>query len=236
MSIVNLQRCNVTQTPDSQPPARTRGRPKAAPETARRAMITRSALDLFLERGYGGTSMADVAAAAHMSLGTIYRFFAGKTELFAAVVSLHRHSMLVLPGDYDGLPVEEALMRIFQVDIDPAAALQRHDLMSMLIVQSRQFPELLPIMIEHGPQASMALLAGWLQNQHDTGHIHTDDSHITARMLMDIVFGAPSMKNGHDPQWPGGENRSAYLRQCFAILAHGLRPRTNADNAAPDAS
>ncbi|HBO81001.1 MAG TPA: TetR family transcriptional regulator, partial [Cupriavidus sp.] len=41
-----------------------------------------AALDLFVERGYAATRLEDVAAAAGVSKGTVYLYFANKEELF----------------------------------------------------------------------------------------------------------------------------------------------------------
>lgn len=204
---------------------RPRGRPKAETDTAQRERIVRIAWALFVERGYGRTTMTDVAAGAHMSLSTIYRFFPGKTELFAAIVAQHRRSMLALPGDYDDLPLVEALLRIFQADIDAEAERQRRALVTMFIVESRQFPELQPIFHDEGPMHSHALLVAWLEEQKNRGRVAFSDSSIAAKMLMDVAFGAPSLKEGPGPQWPGGEDRAVYLRHCFSMLAQGFAPR-----------
>src|SRR5689334_24207758 len=48
--------------------------------------IREAAATLFLERGYQGTSMDDVAAAAQVSKQTIYTHFANKQQLFADLV------------------------------------------------------------------------------------------------------------------------------------------------------
>ena len=48
--------------------------------------VLRSSLDSFLERGYTGTTMAAVAAAAGVAVETIYRAFGSKAALFKAVV------------------------------------------------------------------------------------------------------------------------------------------------------
>jgi AcrR family transcriptional regulator len=53
---------------------------------ARPEEITAAALELFVERGYAGTRLEDVAARAGISKGTLYLYFANKEELFKAVV------------------------------------------------------------------------------------------------------------------------------------------------------
>jgi AcrR family transcriptional regulator len=53
---------------------------------ARPAELMAAALDLFVDKGYAGTRLDDVAARAGVSKGTLYLYFANKEELFKAVV------------------------------------------------------------------------------------------------------------------------------------------------------
>lgn len=48
--------------------------------------ILEAARDLFLERGYSGTTVAAIAESAGVVVETVYRAFGGKSALFAAVV------------------------------------------------------------------------------------------------------------------------------------------------------
>ena len=50
-----------------------------------RAQLLDAALALIAEQGYGGCSVAEVAARAGVSTGTVYRYFSNKGELFAEV-------------------------------------------------------------------------------------------------------------------------------------------------------
>jgi AcrR family transcriptional regulator len=218
----------MSAEPGQKPARGRRGRPKVASDATHREAVTRAAWTCFLERGYGRTTMGDVAAVAHMSLSTIYRFFPSKTDLFSAVVALHRQSMLALPGAYDDLPLDVALGRIFQIDLDDEARRQREALMTMLLVESRQFPELETLLHEHGPQHAQRLLAEWLERQQRLNRLAVSDAGIAAKMLMDVVFGATSLKSTDAPQWPGGDDRPAYLRHCFSMIAEGLKPRDTA--------
>ncbi len=208
---------------DPVPPGkRGRGRPKGASDDEQRGVIANAAWRLFVDKGYGGTTMQDVAAACGMSKRTVYRLFPGKTELFAAVVALHRTTMIALPGDYDDLPLEEALARIFVIDADQETERSRAGLMSVFMSESRQFPELRPLVHQFGGEPSRRLLVEWLERQSRLGRIALPDAGVAARMLMDVVFGAVSLKDPSGPSWPGGPDRPAYLRACFAMIIGGL--------------
>ncbi len=55
---------------------------------ARRQAIEMTALELFVTRGYYDTKISDIAAAAHMSVGLLFRYFASKEQLLCELVRL----------------------------------------------------------------------------------------------------------------------------------------------------
>ncbi|HWX86668.1 MAG TPA: helix-turn-helix domain-containing protein [Solirubrobacteraceae bacterium] len=79
----------------SSPSAPHAQRPRAAhlgPER-RRPLILDIALDLFLERGYKGTSMEAVAQAAGVTKPVVYACFDSKAELFGALLDREEQRM-----------------------------------------------------------------------------------------------------------------------------------------------
>src|SRR3990172_4106452 len=62
------------------------------------AEILKAAHRLFLERGYHGTSMRDIAREAGIALGGIYNHFASKEDIFLAVFIEHHPYRDVLPA------------------------------------------------------------------------------------------------------------------------------------------
>ena len=52
----------------------------------KRLAILEAARRLFLDQGYDGTSMDDVATEAGVSKPTVYRYFADKEQLFTEIV------------------------------------------------------------------------------------------------------------------------------------------------------
>jgi AcrR family transcriptional regulator len=66
-----------------------------------RSAIVRAARDLFVEHGYGSTTMADIAEAAAVSVETIYAAFGNKAAL------LHRAWDITVGGDDDDVVFHE---------------------------------------------------------------------------------------------------------------------------------
>jgi len=96
---------------------------KVSPEylAARRAQIIETAREVFSRKGLSDTSMSDLVAASGMSTGAIYRYFASKDELVAAVAEGRDGTM---DGDF---PVTESpgdiLARLLSY-VSPAAGVE----------------------------------------------------------------------------------------------------------------
>jgi AcrR family transcriptional regulator len=81
------------------------------PSTRDRLVIT--TMQLFWEKGYGSTSVADVLQAAKVNSGSLYHFFPGKQDLLLAVLGTYRDGigeMLLAPARKD---VDDPIERIF---------------------------------------------------------------------------------------------------------------------------
>src|SRR6185503_5885789 len=63
-----------------------------------RAVVVEAAFSLFLEKGYHGTSMRNIAQRAQLALGGIYNHFASKEEIFAAVLDAYHPYRKALPA------------------------------------------------------------------------------------------------------------------------------------------
>jgi AcrR family transcriptional regulator len=78
-----------------------------------RTRLVLSAMQLFWEKGYNSTSIADVLRAAKVNSGSLYYFFPGKSDLLAAVLDMYHEgiqSMLLEPA-WAG--VEDPIEKIF---------------------------------------------------------------------------------------------------------------------------
>jgi len=115
------------------------------PNTRERILV--ASLELFLERGFDGTTISDIERAVGLAAGTgsFYRHFRSKEEVFVASVERsateYIEEFLGMLGELDQIddPVER-LRRDFHMRL---AALQRFDPIVRLINAERErFPEL----------------------------------------------------------------------------------------------
>jgi len=76
-----------------------------------RERLLRAAADVFAERGYEGTRVADIAAAAGVSNGAMYAHFASKAELLVDALRTHGPRLLAdLFATDPGRPVADLLL------------------------------------------------------------------------------------------------------------------------------
>ncbi|SDD07033.1 transcriptional regulator, TetR family [Sanguibacter gelidistatuariae] len=99
----------------SQPPptTRTAGRPRASS----REILEEAAGELFLERGYAATSVADITARAGVSRNTFFNYFAAKSDLLwsafdAGVAGLEALLHESMADDAVGAKVRAALRSV----------------------------------------------------------------------------------------------------------------------------
>ena len=87
------------------------------PPDQRRAVIVEAAGRLFGERGYDGTRLDDVAAAAGVTKPIVYRHFGDKERLYLALLERHRDDLgrFVVPAEGT---LEERLRAALEVWLD----------------------------------------------------------------------------------------------------------------------
>ncbi len=107
-----------------------------------RNKIIQVAHDLFVNQGYHGTSMRQIAKGSEIALGGLYNHFASKEEVFKAVFLEYHPYQEVMPRilDAQGETVEEfvrdAFTRILQAVED------RPDFMNLMFIEVVEFNSL----------------------------------------------------------------------------------------------
>jgi AcrR family transcriptional regulator len=96
-----------------------------------RERLLRAAAEVFAERGYDGTRVADIAAAAGVSNGALYAHFASKADLLADALRTHGRNLLAEMFAADpGRPVVELLLAVGR------QLARRRDVRGYLIVEA----------------------------------------------------------------------------------------------------
>jgi AcrR family transcriptional regulator len=118
----------------------------AQPRNTREAIL-QAAYESFLENGYHGTSMRDIARRAKFTVAAAYNHFKNKEQLYVAVLHAHQPYNYVLPAlaEPKGETVEEFLnttARLMTRALDREPGLIRLVLIEIVEFKSRHIPKL----------------------------------------------------------------------------------------------
>jgi TetR/AcrR family transcriptional repressor of mexJK operon len=160
----------------------------------KRQAIIAAATELFLQRGYLGTSMDQVTAAAAVSKPTVYKFFTDKEQLFTEIVlgTLDRAGdpvrarVELLARSADLAADLPALARDYLGAVTQPGVLQ---LRRLVIGASHQLPALARAYYERAPEQTLAALAACLRQLTDRGLLRCPDEQMAAAHFAFLVLG-----------------------------------------------
>jgi TetR/AcrR family transcriptional repressor of mexJK operon len=173
------------------------GRPLREDALKLREQILRVATELFLEHGYGPTSIESVAAHAGVSKRTFYDRFDDKAALFAAVV--HRIIDSIRPPRsvplLAGANVPEILRRLAGLILQAALSPQAIALHRLVTGESSRFPELASAVENDGGQAeATALIAGLLSQELPKIKLSPETQVFAAQQFIYMVVAVPQRR------------------------------------------
>lgn len=158
----------------------------ATPNSAvsdKREQILKGAIQVFLQRGYAGTSMDRVAAIANVSKQTIYSHFQDKEGLFTALierVTIGRLQAELGVELWEGEP-EPTLRRLAIVYLQKMGDEEYLALLRVVIGESVQFPELAQLYTRTVIQRGQHLLCDYFKVHPE---LQLTDPEATARIFM----------------------------------------------------
>lgn len=162
----------------------------------KRGAVTEAATSLFLSKGYDGTTMDEVAALAGVSKPTLYRYFADKEQLYAAIVAATIDDIDALlrlvadalsasddPREGLGLLAGKFLTALTQPDL---LRLRR-----LVIANAERFPEVGRDWFARGFGRVLQTLAGAFQRYVANGRLRMDDPLLAADHFAGLVLWIP---------------------------------------------
>jgi len=158
-------------------------------ESGKAAKILDAARRVFMADGYGAASMDAIAKAASVSKATVYAHFAGKDQLFAAIIAerCRAHSALPELEDVERATPEEALLALGRSFASLVLAPEVLDLYRIVVAETPRFPELGRTLYETGPKRGIARLADYLQRLTDRGLLDVREPDIAARQFFGMI-------------------------------------------------
>jgi TetR/AcrR family fatty acid metabolism transcriptional regulator len=203
-------------------PTLERSQRSEAARAARKEDILNAARTVFAERGFRGTTIADIAEAAGIALGTIYLYFKSKDEVFAALKQrlgeLIAEAFLVPPtepsldeavrarvrGVFAACEANRDLVRLAVLNTDPKSAANKH--------------------VKEGEDGNLRPLADALAVAIERGWIRNEDPMLMGRLM----FGLVSMAVYQAYVLSDGEGAQELCEASADMIVAYLRPQTPA--------
>ncbi|MGO9973242.1 MAG: TetR/AcrR family transcriptional regulator [Solirubrobacteraceae bacterium] len=162
----------------------------------KRAAIVAAATGLFLEKGYLGTSMDEIATMAAVSKQTVYKHFADKERLFSEIVTTTVNEPADrVHAEVDGLAestnIERDLRELARRQLRLVMQPRVLKLRRLVIAEASRFPELGRAFYERGPARTIAALTGAFEQLAARGLLALDDAQLAAAHFNWLVMSIP---------------------------------------------
>ncbi len=156
-------------------------------EMRRRAMLD-AANALFLEKGYGATSLTDIVKHSGGSLATLYELFGGKEGLFRSIVEEGCAEFFSFLNDMDaGQPSHDILRVVAQRFIEGVLA-DDGAFLRLVISEAGQFPEIGMAFYSAGPANAIRIIGNYLAGQSGRGTFEIDDTEAAADTFISMLL------------------------------------------------
>jgi AcrR family transcriptional regulator len=165
--------------------------------TARkRRAIMSAATDLFLQKGYLGTSVDEIAAAAGVSKQTVYKQFGDKQRLFSDIVvatinAVGEPFFTEIEGLEEAQDLEAHLTQVAHRLVAVVRDPQLLRLRRLVIGEAGRFPELGRAYYQGAPGRTVETLVSRFHALERRGLLHLDDARLAAQNFIWLVLSIP---------------------------------------------
>ena len=201
--------------------------PAQRAERARRA-VEEAARATFVERGYEGASVDEIARRAGVSKPTVYAHFGAKEDLFVHILDGYCARLLtpILDPDAASLPIRDVLTNFARhyagIVLDPGVvALHR-----LFVSEARRFPELGQSYYAAGPQAVHNELGRFFEQRIAAGELRDRDPGMLAEQFSGLVLTPLRLKMLFEViDTPEPVETRTYCESAVGLFLDGALPR-----------
>jgi TetR/AcrR family transcriptional regulator, mexJK operon transcriptional repressor len=214
----------VTSSPIAPLPPKRAGRPPRAIAAQLSENILGAAEALFLEQGYGATTIEQVAGQIGATKRTIYVRFTGKAGLFHAVakrvLDARRPDLRTIGTDRS---VDERLddmgLRVLSYVLDPDVV----RLFRVVTAEAYRFPELNRMIEEQAARGVAWAVGQMLEEEVRLGRLMLDDTALATRLLLSLITGAPTKEAGRGLKPLSSSDRRRWVKGAVKLFLDGAR-------------
>ncbi len=209
----------VENVPEPEP--KWRRRKDARPEE-----LVAAALELFVEQGFAGTRMRDVAKRAGVSKGTVYLYFKSKEELLRSAV---RDSIVPIVDEGDDIEVEaegtsaELLRQLLERWLKEFEERGLAGVPKLVMSEAGNFPEIAQDYMTHVVQRSRRLFVRVIKRGIREGEFRKVDAREAVHVLLAPVLYAQIHAASLGPYDPELMGRARFLDMHLDFFLRAVR-------------
>jgi TetR/AcrR family transcriptional repressor of mexJK operon len=171
-------------------------RASRAPRLASGRAIKEAAARLFLEKGYTGTSMDEIAGSARISKQTIYTHFPSKEQLFADLVlgnteRVEEFADGLIPTFREAGELDEGLRRVARMYAGLVVRPESLQLRRLVLGEAGRFPKLARMYFERVPKRVYGILSELFSELARDGQLEVENPRLAAQHFAWLVLGVP---------------------------------------------
>jgi AcrR family transcriptional regulator len=196
---------------------------------------------LFAERGYGGTTVGDIEAAAGLAprSGALYQYFKGKRELLEAALDRHVRDLEQMQSAIDLLPLGDLRAELtLMARWNMQDLKRREDLYRFIRKEGDRFPELVAAVYEQISERPLRRVAELLRGRFRDAGVEEPD----CEALVAVLVQSMSAYRAHESSFgkpPLGVDEERFIKTwvdvCLAFAeSRGIDVRP-AERSAPAA-
>ncbi len=192
---------------------------------ARPEELVAAALDVFVERGYEATTLADVARRAGVTKGTIYLYFENKEALFKAVV---RETIVPVIAQGEALAqsftgsARDLLERLVREYWRLVGETRLAGIPKLMMAEAATFPELTRFYYDEVVTRGHRLMAGVIERGVQNGEFRPVNVTVAAKLAMSPLMHAVVVRRAFASCMPEGFNVQNYLDTHIDLYLHGI--------------
>jgi TetR/AcrR family transcriptional regulator, mexJK operon transcriptional repressor len=168
-----------------------------APPGGKVESVLAAAKRSFLESGFGAVSMDTIAREAGVSKATVYAHFAGKEELFGAVIGGECEHYLAdfSSGELDPGEARASLTTLGRRFLGLLLSRDAVALHRIILGEVSRFPALGEVFWRAGPARNLAQIETFLCAAAAAGSLQIPDAHLAAEQFVGLVRGETQLRH-----------------------------------------
>ena len=156
-----------------------------------------AARQAFLDSGFGAVSMDAIARAAGVSKATVYAHFAGKEELFGAVVGhvcQHRFETFSA-GELDPADARASLATLGRRFLDLVLSPEAIAIHRIIVAEVTRSPVLGEVFWHAGPERTLGQIEAFLRRAAAAGTLAPGDTRLAAEQFVGLMRGERHLRH-----------------------------------------